>query len=61
MFAKPWWDQDLAAAENRVSKAQREQKHHHHNTINTFSRDIKARIRKVCNYFKQLCQIKKQD
>ena len=59
-FSKPWWDQDLAAAADRVSKAQKEQKRHH-DTINTFSGDIRSRIRKARNYFKRLCWIKKRD
>ena len=58
-FAKPWWDQDLAAAD-RVSEARKEQKRRH-DTINTFSGDIRSRIRKACNYFKWLCWIENCD
>ena len=57
-LAKPWWDQDLAAAADRVSEARKEQKRHH-DTINAFNGDIRTRIRRARNYFKRLCRIKK--
>jgi len=39
--AKPWWDDDLAQAANRVSDAWKEQKRHH-DTVNAFSGDIRS-------------------
>ena len=53
-FTKPWWDQDLTVAADRVSEAQKKQKRHH-DTPNTFSGDIRTRIWKARNYFKRLC------
>ena len=50
----------MTTAVDRVSEAQKEQKWHH-KTLNTFNGDIRTQIRKVHNYFKRLCQIKKHD
>jgi len=57
---KPWWDNDLTQAAERVSEAQKEQKHHL-NTLNSFNSDIRTCIRKARNFFKRLCRIKKHD
>jgi len=58
--AKPWWDNDLTQAAERVSEARKEQKRHL-DTLNSFNGNIRTRIRKARNFFKRLCRIKKRD
>ena len=57
--SKPWWDQDLSTATERVATA-REAHHIHQRLTGEFSLEIQNKINNRKNFFKRLCKFKKK-
>ena len=58
--AKPWWDDQLVEASERVARAREEQKAHQHALDHNTGGTIRNRIKRARNFFKRLCKIKRQ-
>ncbi|PPR03941.1 hypothetical protein CVT26_001146 [Gymnopilus dilepis] len=58
--AKPWWDDDMKEAAERVADARREQRIIE-NILGESNPHIRAKIKQSRNFFKKLCKFKKRE